>query len=72
MSRLPFQVFGPGSPFEDVSPRSASVSPAAAAAACPGELGSGSPLKDTRQRQNLQRFPVKTLDRVNHYEREAL
>jgi len=40
--------------------------------ACPGEVGSGSPTKEMRQRQNLQRFPVKTLDRVNHYEREAL
>jgi hypothetical protein len=35
-------------------------------------VGSGSPIKDMRQRQNLQRFPVKTLDRANHYEREAL
>jgi hypothetical protein len=42
------------------------------ATACPGDVGSGSPTKDMRQRQNQQRFPVKTLDRVNHYEREAL
>ena len=40
--------------------------------ACPGEVGSGSPIKDRRQRQNLQRFLVKALRRVNHYEREAL
>ena len=25
--------------------------------ACPGEVGSGSPIKDMRQHKNLQRFP---------------
>ena len=28
-----------------------------AASACPGEVGSGSPIKDMRQHKNLQRFP---------------
>jgi hypothetical protein len=34
-------------------------------------VGSGSPIKDMRQHQNLRRFPVKAHDRVSCFEREA-
>ena len=40
--------------------------------ACPGEVGSGSPIKDMRQRKNLQRFPREDAWSVIRYEWEAL
>ena len=42
------------------------------ASACPGEMASGSPIKDMRQHGNLQRFPRDDAWSVIHYGWEAL
>src|ERR1700739_1289514 len=43
-----------------------------ATGACPGEVGSGSPMKDMRQHRNLRRFPREGAWSMTHYRWEAL
>ena len=49
------KMFGFAPPLSD-----AQTARVADASACPGEVGSGSPIKDMRQHKNQQRFPVTT------------